>query len=175
MDESKRKQLVCTFWLDGLCLKKENECHYLHVYIQERIPICPHHKKGFCSKGDKCKLRHEGKVFEKKGLCPYYERGFCKLGCFCEYEHRHEKICEDYMYGFCPLGPDCKKTHVKTVISGADSSLAKLANFSNNDDWKDLKFSQQSETAYLICHNCGQIGHKSTYCQEEAIPKEQKQ
>jgi hypothetical protein len=61
-----------------------------------------------------------------------------------------------------------------------DMNLATLAKFPAEENWVDK--SQHGQGGLLAakpvvaainqrvrCHNCGQVGHKSTYCQEEPI------
>lgn len=39
VDEGKRKRTVCVHWLKGQCKKGDN-CEYLHVLIEDKIPPC---------------------------------------------------------------------------------------------------------------------------------------
>ena len=65
-------------------------------------------------------------------------------------------------------------------LAEEDLSLSTLANFHRQLDWIDSKAVQRLEKenaqdslqARVRCHNCGQVGHKSTYCQEEQIELE---
>jgi len=84
VDEDKRKQKVCVHWLKKSC-KKGDDCEYLHVLIQDKVPICKFFQKnGHCHKEDTCVYRHpkpeECGATKKQEPCPFYERGFCKLG-----------------------------------------------------------------------------------------------
>ncbi len=118
--------------------------------------------------------------------CPYYERGFCKLhwAYQCQFIHRIEQgarieICPNYVIGFCPKGPSCGLLHLKGgVIADSDTTLKVLANFPDKENWSDRNALQQQAPAMSIfakqmqrvrCHNCGQVGHKSTYCQEDPL------
>ena len=38
-DESKHKKIVCVHWLKQQC-KRGKECEYLHVYKEDRVPVC---------------------------------------------------------------------------------------------------------------------------------------
>jgi cleavage and polyadenylation specificity factor subunit 4 len=59
-----------------------DECLYLHIDPNSRLPPCP-----------------------------WYERGFCPLGPHCSKKHVRKTLCEFYLAGFCPDGPQCKKAH----------------------------------------------------------------
>lgn len=37
---NRRKSIVCSFWLIGLCKKSDDTCDYLHRYDCERIALC---------------------------------------------------------------------------------------------------------------------------------------
>lgn len=76
------------------------------------------------------------------------------------------------MAGFCPYGPSCKLKHLKLVIIDEQSSLKKLANFPDSEDWISHSHTQasgakMSNSMNIQCHNCGKPGHKSTYCIED--------
>lgn len=46
--ENKLKQKVCVHWLKKVCRKGE-QCEYLHLYVEEKIPICKFFKEnGHC-------------------------------------------------------------------------------------------------------------------------------
>jgi len=80
-DESKHKKIVCVHWLKGQC-KKGNECEYLHVYQEDKVPACRYYmQEGHCQKGAECVYRHVVPPSDRRQEeCPYYEMGFCKLG-----------------------------------------------------------------------------------------------
>lgn len=84
------------------------------------------------------------------------------------------------MMGFCPKGPDCDKTHIKSIISDSDSSLRMLANFPEAENWADKNILAVNQGNFMgkmmikvRCHRCGEVGHKSTYCQEDPISPEE--
>lgn len=122
--------------------------------------------------------------------CPYFERGFCRQGfidpnhTICKFmPHNSAKICVNYTLGFCPNGPNCTQVHVKCVIADMETTLKYLANFPDSENWQDRTAIQQPSHQMSIyhksmnsirCHNCGEAGHKSTYCQEEPLPSEQR-
>ena len=87
------------------------------------------------------------------------------------------------MIGFCPKGPDCEMYHLKGgVIADSDATLKILANFPDKENWSDRNAYQQISANSMFakamprvrCHNCGELGHKSTYCQEEPLSQEEK-
>lgn len=94
-DDSKTKQKVCIYWMQGNCRNSDQECPFLHANIEDRVSICKFYKEyGYCSKGDECLFRHvlpqdnptpiapNGSANEP---CPYYERGFCHRGGECKF------------------------------------------------------------------------------------------
>lgn len=97
----------------------------------------------------------------------------------------NNEICVNYLIGFCPKGPECEFLHLKGgVIADSDTTLKILANFPDKENWSDRNAisSQQASTGMFTknmqrvrCHNCGDIGHKSTYCLEEPLSNEEKQ
>ena len=47
-NSAKLKQKVCVHWLKKVC-RKGDACEYLHMYIEEKIPICKFFKEtGHC-------------------------------------------------------------------------------------------------------------------------------
>jgi len=47
-NDSKLKQKVCVHWLKKVC-RKGDTCEYLHMYVEEKIPICRFFKeRGHC-------------------------------------------------------------------------------------------------------------------------------
>jgi hypothetical protein len=64
-------------------------------------------------------------------------------------------------------------------LAEEDITLSTIANFGCDYDWVDIKAAQrvdkdkQAQSQPRVrCHNCGGIGHKSTYCQENQIELE---
>jgi cleavage and polyadenylation specificity factor subunit 4 len=123
---------------------------------------------------------------ERQEFCPYYERGFCKIHWFsCPFGHNtdNKELCVNYLIGFCPKGPDCELYHLKGgVIADSDTTLKILANFPDKENWTDRNaISSQQPAIYqknmqrVRCYNCGEIGHKSSYCIEEPLSAEEKQ
>lgn len=139
-------------WLKKVC-RKGDTCEYLHMYVEEKIPICRFFKeRGHCDQQDtQCVYRHpkepEPGASKKQEPCPYFERGFCKVGRHtCNYwhgpEHIYQKICINYTLGFCPEGPNCRLTHVKSMIAPQDLSLSRLACFPFEENWMDAGLHQ---------------------------------
>ena len=94
VDQSKRKQKVCIYWMQGNCRFSDQECSYLHAAVEEKKAVCKWFKEqGYCSKGSECLFRHvltpnENPAIEPNGhseQCPYYERGFCHKGQECKF------------------------------------------------------------------------------------------
>lgn len=94
VDQSKRKQKVCIYWMQGNCRFSDQECSYLHAAVEEKKAVCKWFKEqGYCSKGSECLFRHvltpsENPTIEPNGhseQCPYYERGFCHKGQECKF------------------------------------------------------------------------------------------
>jgi len=131
------KAVVCKHWLRGLC-KKGDDCEFLHEYDMAKMPECYFFSKfGRCENRD-CQYLHidpNSKVKE----CPWYARGFCKHGPNCKSRHVRKVMCANWLVGFCPLGSKCKHAHPTF----------------------DLPVMEPKMT---ICHNCRQVGHKSTHC-----------
>ena len=115
--------------------------------------------------------------------CPFYDRGLCKLSIYrCQNSHQDYKVCKNYMIGFCPEGPNCLFYHPKGIIADTETTLALLANFPNEENWSDKTAMPNSGSMNMFsksmtrvrCHNCGELGHKSTYCQEDPLTQEDK-
>lgn len=159
---------MCVHWLKKVCRKGE-QCEYLHLYVEEKIPICKFFKEnGHCYQElTQCVYRHpkeqESGASKKQEQCPYYERGFCKTGrTECKFwhgpENNYQKVCSNYALGFCPAGPNCKYVHVKSFIAPADLSLKRLANFPDEENWMDGQLHGQ-----IRHHPYGGHGHPGGY------------
>jgi hypothetical protein len=80
------------------------------VKAREELPDA---KNGYCQNGDECLYLHV-KEESRLPLCEYYNRGFCEKGPRYGNRHVQRKICEFYMAGFCPDGKECKHgVHLK--------------------------------------------------------------
>ncbi|XP_074648002.1 cleavage and polyadenylation specificity factor subunit 4-like [Tubulanus polymorphus] len=137
------REIVCKHWLRGLC-KKGDDCEFLHEYDMSKMPECYFYSKfGACSNKE-CPFLHidpESKIKD----CPWYDRGFCRHGPNCKNRHVRRVICPNYLCGFCPEGPNCKFMHPKFDIPSTDP----------ND---------KTRKTLLICHYCGEFGHKANSC-----------
>lgn len=135
------RSIVCKHWLRGLC-KKGDECEFLHQYDMEKMPECYFFNKyGQCSNKE-CPFLHltaDAKIKE----CPWYDRGFCKHGPHCKNRHVRRVMCVNFMCGFCPLGKKCKYTHPSHDVP---------------------VYEDKRLQSHIICHACGEPGHKSTSC-----------
>jgi cleavage and polyadenylation specificity factor subunit 4 len=66
-------------------------------------------RNGYCSNGDECLYLHIDPD-SKLPACPHYDRGFCPLGPSCSKKHVRRTICKYYLAGFCPNGArQCKE------------------------------------------------------------------
>ena len=66
-------------------------------------------RNGYCSNGDECLYLHIDPD-SKLPPCPHYDRGFCPLGPSCSKKHVRRSICKYYLAGFCPNGArQCKE------------------------------------------------------------------
>ncbi|XP_064629055.1 cleavage and polyadenylation specificity factor subunit 4-like [Lineus longissimus] len=139
------RSVVCKHWLRGLC-KKGDDCEFLHEYDMSKMPECYFYSKfGLCSNKD-CPFLHIDPESKIKN-CPWYDRGFCRHGPLCKNRHSRRVICPNYLSGFCLEGKECKFVHPSFDLPGPDPvSQAKKMN--------------------IICHNCGESGHKATFCQK---------
>ena len=115
---------VCIHWLQNKCSKGDN-CEFLHEKALDKMPECPKGTK--CTSKD-CLFKHTENKIEKLKECPFYQKGYCKKGDECKLEHVFTPICPDYSYGFCPDGPKCQKgAHPKSLISESDDNIFNLA------------------------------------------------
>jgi cleavage and polyadenylation specificity factor subunit 4 len=135
------QMVVCKHWLRGLC-KKGDDCEFLHKYDMERMPECYFFiKYGQCSNKE-CPFLHLNPSDRIKD-CPWYDRGFCKHGPHCKNRHVRRVMCVNYMCGFCPDGAKCKSSHPRYEIQMVED---------------------RKPYAHIVCHACGEQGHKSTHC-----------
>lgn len=97
----------CNFFVrNGYCSNGE-ECLYLHIDPESKIPLCPHYEKGFCPLGPNCSKKHV-----RKQICKFYLCGFCPEGARQCKEGAHPKWVEN-------LPPPTMKK-VKDTTVGAD-------------------------------------------------------
>ena len=147
------KQMICTYWLQGIC-KKGEDCEYLHD---------KDFAYGAFINGDSYLFRHAERYPYKEKNCPFYDKGFCKNGHNCRHAHEPKQVCANYLYGFCPEGPDCTYAHPQSPISQEDDTLDRLA-------WL-IDFKKLWPSAYIpiwnmdhVCHKCGETGHSYKEC-----------
>ncbi|XP_025115726.1 cleavage and polyadenylation specificity factor subunit 4-like [Pomacea canaliculata] len=143
------RTVVCKHWLRGLC-KKGDDCEFLHEYDMSKMPECYFFSKfGQCSNKE-CPFLHidpENKIKD----CPWYDRGFCRHGPNCKNRHVRRVICQCFLNGFCLDGPDCKYVHPSFDIPAPDPQ-------------------QQAKKAAIVCHMCGEAGHKALHCPRPIQP-----
>lgn len=146
------RTIVCKHWLRGLC-KKGDDCEYLHEYDMSKMPDCYFYSKfGQCSNKD-CPFLHidpESKIKD----CPWYDRGFCRHGPGCKNRHVRRVICQCYLNGFCLDGPNCKYVHPRFDIPAPDPQMI-------------------AKKLSIVCHMCGNAGHKAAFCPLNPNPSAQ--
>ncbi len=90
--------------------------------------------------------------------CEYFNRGFCKHGQPCNNRHTSkEHPCPNYLAGFCPDGPDCRFGHPKFELPDDQGGST------------DEPRARQGKRTPIICHKCGQVGHKAAHCSNPAL------
>eukprot|EP00003_Mantamonas_plastica_P024402 TRINITY_DN4538_c0_g2_i6.p1 TRINITY_DN4538_c0_g2~~TRINITY_DN4538_c0_g2_i6.p1 ORF type:complete len:294 (+),score=49.61 TRINITY_DN4538_c0_g2_i6:201-1082(+) len=140
------------------------ECYFYNTYgIVDRLPPShvfflsyAHFSHPLCSlligecATEECLFKHIDPD-ERVVVCPWYRRGFCKHGPRCRHKHDYKEPCQNYLDGFCPKGPECPYGHPKFELPTDDELLAL----------------SRHRTA-LICHKCGEPGHKGSDCPNNA-------
>lgn len=146
------RTVVCKHWLRGLC-KKGDQCEFLHEYDMTKMPECYFYSRFHACSNKECPFLHidpEAKIKD----CPWYDRGFCRHGPNCRHRHTRRVMCINYMCGFCFDGPNCKFMHPKFELPIQDPA-------------------QQAKKATMLCHYCGEPGHKAAACNK--MPQEMKE
>ncbi|KAL3875485.1 hypothetical protein ACJMK2_033431 [Sinanodonta woodiana] len=137
------RTIVCKHWLRGLC-KKGDDCEFLHEYDMTKMPECYFFSKfGQCSNKE-CPFLHIDPDKKIKD-CPWYDRGFCRHGPNCKNRHVRRTLCINYLNGFCLDGPNCQYMHPSFDLPVMDPLL-------------------QAKKASIVCHHCGESGHKAASC-----------
>ncbi|KAF3006171.1 RNA-binding component of cleavage and polyadenylation factor [Neopestalotiopsis sp. 37M] len=92
----------------GLAPNRPGEsCEFLHEYNLRKMPECNFFvRNGYCSNGDECLYLHIDPQ-SKLPPCPHYDMGFCPLGPNCSKKHVRRSLCPYYLAGFCPDGKQC--------------------------------------------------------------------
>ncbi|KAG1676417.1 Cleavage and polyadenylation specificity factor subunit 4 [Nymphon striatum] len=135
------RTVVCKHWLRGLC-KKGDQCEFLHEYDMTKMPECYFYSRYNACTNKECPFLHidpESKVKD----CPWYDRGFCRHGPNCRHRHTRRVICINYLCGFCLDGEKCKFVHPRFELPTEQA--------------------QKNQKA-LLCHFCGDLGHKALNC-----------
>lgn len=144
---------MCKHWLRALC-KKGDSCEFLHEYDMTKMPECYFYSRFNTCHKKECTFLHidpESKIKD----CPWYDRGFCRHGPGCRHRHVRRVLCKNYLAGFCPDGKACKFMHPRFELPPAP------------DNTKELTKRPP------ICHFCGELGHKASFCQK--LPPEQRE
>jgi cleavage and polyadenylation specificity factor subunit 4 len=75
-----------------------------------------YNQNGYCQNGDECLYVHV-KEDSKLPVCEDYDNGFCEKGPRCGKRHVRRKICSFYLAGFCPEGRECRfGVHLKSKV-----------------------------------------------------------
>jgi cleavage and polyadenylation specificity factor subunit 4 len=69
----------CNFFLRNNYCSNGEECLYLHIDPESKLPPCPHYDRGFCPLGPNCSKKHV-----RKEICPFFLAGFCWEGRTCK-------------------------------------------------------------------------------------------
>ncbi|KAF5277052.1 hypothetical protein FQA39_LY06290 [Lamprigera yunnana] len=140
------RTIVCKHWLRGLC-KKGDQCEFLHEYDMTKMPECYFYSRFNACHNKECPFLHidpESKIKD----CPWYDRGFCRHGPHCRHRHVRRVLCTNYIAGCCPDGPNCKYMHPRFELPVPP----------------DQNVKDQKKTPVIICHFCGEHGHKALHC-----------
>lgn len=112
-----------------------------------KMPECYFYSRFNACHNKECPFLHidpESKIKD----CPWYDRGFCRHGPHCRHRHVRRVLCMNYVAGFCPDGSQCKFMHPRFELPATPDT-----------NTKDMK-----KTPVIICHFCGEHGHKAIYC-----------
>ncbi|KAL5018718.1 hypothetical protein ScPMuIL_004440 [Solemya velum] len=137
------RTVVCKHWLRGLC-KKGDDCEFLHEYDMSKMPECYFYSRFAECSNKECLFLHIDPNAKIKD-CPWYDRGFCRHGPNCKNRHVRRLLCQCYLNGFCLDGPKCKFMHPKYDLPIIDATT-------------------QAKKAAIVCHYCGESGHKALNC-----------
>jgi hypothetical protein len=65
------------------------------------------------------------------------------------------------------------------MVNPKDLDLIVMANFNPEENFvdqselKQRRFQNENNSQQFTCHRCGLLGHKSTFCQEDKISREE--
>lgn len=82
----KKSDVVCTKWLEGLCMFQDHDCEKLHVYDPDLFAICRFYIRDKQCTNPNCPFRHPGR--DDEIICVDFANGFCKNGPKCDFVHR---------------------------------------------------------------------------------------
>lgn len=120
-----------------------------------KMPECYFYSRFNACHNKECPFLHidpESKIKD----CPWYDRGFCRHGPHCRHRHVRRVLCTNYLAGFCPDGPDCKYMHPRFELPAPP----------------DQNLKDQKKPPVIICHFCGEHGHKAIHCNKINTEKE---
>lgn len=140
------RTIVCKHWLRGLC-KKGDQCEFLHEYDMTKMPECYFYSRFNACHNKECPFLHidpESKIKD----CPWYDRGFCRHGPHCRHRHVRRVLCTNYVAGYCGDGSKCKYMHPRFELPVPP----------------DQNVKDQKKPVVIICHFCGEHGHKALHC-----------
>ncbi|CAH1980752.1 unnamed protein product [Acanthoscelides obtectus] len=118
-----------------------------------KMPECYFYSRFNACHNKECPFLHidpESKIKD----CPWYDRGFCRHGPHCRHRHVRRVLCTNYLAGFCPDGPKCKYMHPRFELPAPP-----------DQNMKDPK-----KQPVIICHFCGEHGHKAIHCNKMVDP-----
>jgi len=95
--DKRKRTVVCTKWLTGLC-QKDEKCEFLHMFDLSRMPACPSFTKQRLCQNSGCVFKHADS--QKKRPCQQYAFGYCRNGRNCYLAH--EKLAADSLPNYVP-------------------------------------------------------------------------
>ncbi|KAL3245760.1 hypothetical protein MRX96_058286 [Rhipicephalus microplus] len=134
---------VCCFYVQGNC-SKASACPFRHVK-GDRTVVCKHWLRGLCKKGDQCEFLHEFDM-TKMPECYFYSRF---------------NACSNKECPFLHIDPEAKIKDCPWYdprLLSTRPSLSPPAHPARHDP------AQQAKKANIVCHYCGEAGHKAISC-----------
>eukprot|EP00794_Sanderia_malayensis_P009278 gene9278-10256_t len=120
--------------------------------------VCDFYFQGTCTRGHLCPFRHT--IGEKAVVCKHWLRGLCKKGDECEFLHEYDMSKMPECYFFSRFGTcnnkECPFLHIDPLSRRKDCPCPRF----------DLPLydSVKGQANQVICHACGEPGHKLTFC-----------